>query len=97
MTNTGLDWRIVGAVMEDARFVDAAKVTFVVLAVLLDETAGGGVTVEMIAKRRGMSDRSVYRHLAELEQCGYLMRIAQFYDDGAQGHNAYRLAGKELN
>ena len=88
----GISSEMVFVVTADNRLPDPAKVTFFVLAGLLTQSPDG-VTVQMIADNRGCSPRSVWRHLNDLEQFGYLTRIHQFYDDGSQGHSLYRLPG----
>ena len=79
-------------VTADNRLSDPAKVTFLVLAGLLTQSPDG-VPVRMIGESRDINRATVHRHLKALEQFGYLTRTHQFYDDGAQGHSLYSLAG----
>lgn len=65
--------------------------------------SGRRLTVNAMAKLLGVSDRTIQKHLADLEEGGQIKRTASFDEQGKQNGNIItytgskdRLTGKEL-
>lgn len=50
-------------------------------------------TVETLAMAIGVTERTIQRRIAELEQWGYIKRVERFTKAGSQTSNAYDLSG----
>ncbi len=90
MKNQGA-FAIVPVDILDLGLKQSALIVFVALASFAGKSRIVWPSVRTMARMVGMQERSVRRHLGELEEAGVITRVARFDDDGRQTSNAYRL------
>lgn len=75
----------------DLGLKQSALIVFVALASFAGKSRIVWPSVRTVAQMVGMQERSVRRHIGELEEAGVISRMPQFDDDGRQTSNKYRL------
>lgn len=75
----------------DLGLKQSALIVFVALASFAGKSRVVWPSVRTVAQMVGMQERSVRRHIGELEAAGVISRVPRFDGDGRQTSNAYRL------
>ena len=75
----------------DLGLKQSALIVFVALASFAGKSRVVWPSVRTVAQMVGMQERSVRRHIGELEEAGVISRVPRFEEGGRQMSNAYRL------